>query len=230
MSDSFLIYSRDSGHLADVEEGELSSALSVWSDNELSLNGEATHFGFVLQGSAELEVPQGRFCLQSGMYFAIPGHGSIRGGQGAVFSRNGYHGLFQIGGPVESRGRLRYINGCSDSLLIAPVLRGDPCLNLLHIPPGVNQTAHTHPSHRLGIVAQGRGACRAGGMIDLSPGMVWQIPAGGLHSFHTTDSEMVIIAYHPDSDCGPTDAAHPMLNRTLVNGISVASEHLGEKT
>jgi len=28
---------------------------------------------------------------------------------------------------------------------------------------------------------------------------------------------MDIIAYHPDSDFGPTDIDHPMLNRTYIN-------------
>ena len=27
---------------------------------------------------------------------------------------------------------------------------------------------------------------------------------------------MDVVAFHPDSDWGPTDAAHPMLNRTYV--------------
>ena len=131
-------------------------------------------------------------------------------------------GLFQIGGPVEETGRLRYIDGCSDTLLIAPPMLGDPCLNLLHIPPGTHQTEHTHPSLRVGIVVDGAGVCRTpDGETPLTPGLVFAIRTDGRHSFHTEDTALRIVAWHPDSDFGPTHAQHPMLNRTLVNGQPV---------
>jgi hypothetical protein len=39
-----------------------------------------------------------------------------------------------------------------------------------------------------------------------------------LHSFATVPGRtMEIVAYHPDSDWGPTDTDHPMLNRTYIN-------------
>jgi hypothetical protein len=31
---------------------------------------------------------------------------------------------------------------------------------------------------------------------------------------------MDVIAFHPDSDFGPEDENHPMINRTIVNGVS----------
>ena len=31
---------------------------------------------------------------------------------------------------------------------------------------------------------------------------------------------MAVIAYHPDSDFGPTHEVHPMINRTIVDGVS----------
>jgi hypothetical protein len=52
-------------------------------------------------------------------------------------------GPFQVAGPVEEHGRVRYIDGCTDSLLNAPQLRGEPCLNHLHFPRGIDQTLHT---------------------------------------------------------------------------------------
>jgi hypothetical protein len=33
---------------------------------------------------------------------------------------------------------------------------------------------------------------------------------------------MTVIAYHPDSDFGATHEDHPMINRTMVDGISAA--------
>ena len=43
------------------------------------------------------------------------------------------------------------------------------------------------------------------------------LPEGDVHSFKTSTQIMDIIAYHPDSDFGPTDENHPMLNKTLIN-------------
>jgi hypothetical protein len=31
-----------------------------------------------------------------------------------------------------------------------------------------------------------------------------------------------VIAYHPDSDFGPTHEDHPMINRTMVGGVSAS--------
>jgi hypothetical protein len=44
-----------------------------------------------------------------------------------------------------------------------------------------------------------------------------------LHYFKTpADSSMTVIAYHPDSDVGSKDDDHPMVNRTIVDGVSAA--------
>ncbi len=80
------------------------------------------------------------------------------------------------------------------------------------------------------MVVSGQGECiTPDEVIPLEPGQVFVIPAGSLHSFKTTDSPMVVCAYHPDSDYGPTHEAHPMILRTMVNGIS-ASQLEGIRT
>jgi quercetin dioxygenase-like cupin family protein len=118
---------------------------------------------------------------------------------------------------LETAGRLRYIDGCSDTLLISPPRLGDPCLNHLHIPPHTDQTPHTHPSARIGIILQGVGECRTLDRIyPLQPGMGWYIPTGCLHSFFTRDEALDVVAWHPDSDFGPRDDDHPMINRTVI--------------
>lgn len=131
--------------------------------------------------------------------------------------------LRSFGGPIEAKGRLRYVDGCSDTLLLPPPKLADPCLNLLHFPPGIRQTAHTHPSVRCGLVASGEGYCLDGGsrQLQLQPGTVWVIHKGVQHSFHTTWKELKVIAYHPETDWGPMDENHPMLNRTLVDGSKI---------
>jgi hypothetical protein len=129
--------------------------------------------------------------------------------------------LFQLGGPIELIGRLRYIDGCTDTMLVQPWKLGEPCLNHLHIPPGVNQTMHIHPTDRIGVVVRGHGWCETpDGTIRMDVGMVWRIPANGRHRFITESGSLDVIAFHPDSDSGPTDDEHPMLSRTLVSGVS----------
>jgi hypothetical protein len=154
------------------------------------------------------------------MFFVLPGAGEIEGdwgGRGLVISRLGYRGLRQIGGPLEAEGRLRYIDGCSDTLLVCPPLLGEPCLNHLHIPAHTCQSIHTHPSVRIGAILKGRGECHTPqGVFPLQPGLAWYIPTGCLHSFVTTESSLDVVAWHPDSDFGPTHENHPMINRTIL--------------
>lgn len=217
---SFIPYELSHGLLADMEDDAFPSQLWSWSNNSLDLPGNATHFGYVYEGSLALKHAAGDFTITRGMYFSAPGETTIHGhGRGIVMSRLDYDGFFQVGGPVEQHGRLKYIDGCTDSLLIPPIMMGDACLNLLYFPPGITQTQHTHPSMRVGMVIRGGGKCiTPAGSIPLAEGVVFVIPAEGIHSFLTEESEMAVIAYHPDSDFGPTHEIHPMINRTIVDG------------
>jgi mannose-6-phosphate isomerase-like protein (cupin superfamily) len=221
---AFTSFAPAHGALLDMPDDAFPTRLSGWADGVLELPAGATHFGYVQEGVATVGCAAGRFDLAAGMYFAVPGNGTVSGrGTGIVIARYGYRGFFQLGGPVEETGRLNYIDGCTDSLLIPPILLGDPCLNLLCFPPGIDQTPHTHPSMRVGIVASGRGYCRtADELIPLRPGRIFVIHAQQLHSFATQDSPMRVIAYHPDSDFGATHEDHPMINRTIVNGKSAS--------
>ena len=183
----------------------------------MSLQATGTHFGYVYQGAARLECASGSFAVAQGMYFAVPGALRIAQGEGLVITRLGYRGWFQLGGPVENQGRLRYIDGCTDSLLIPPLVLGDACLNLLHLPPQTRQTRHTHPSLRAGLIIRGQGHCVTPQQrIPLTPGQVFVIEAQEAHSFHTESSQLLVLAYHPDSDFGPTHERHPMINRTVI--------------
>lgn len=152
-----------------------------------------------------------------------------------VYPQTRYTAPFVIGGPIENEGRLNYIDGCTDSLLIPPVKLGDPCFNHLHFPTNIDQTQHTHPSHRIGIVAKGEGKCITPfGNLPLTTGMIFIIKEWdgksygtgldgkeypvGQHAFETRENTMDVIAFHPDSDFGATDIFHPMINRTIVDG------------
>ena len=223
--------------IVDDSDGDFPSRAFGWGfeGGAIELEPEDTAFGFVLEGFATVtsrDFGHGQsFRVGAGMYFSVPGGGRVEGGCGIVVSRLGYRGMFSIGGPIEEGGRLRYIDGCTDSLLIPPVIKGDPCFNHLHFPRHIDQTRHTHPSVCIGIVARGRGRCIVPAnddgsgpdvSIPLVPGNMFMIPAEGQHSFVTDDSTMDVIAYHPDSDMGPAHDDHPMVNRTMVNGVSAA--------
>ena len=221
---AFVPYTLAHGLLADFSNDEFPTKIYGFDKKVQILDINHTYFGYIYEGQTILHCAAGEFTLKPGMYFCLPAGGALFGsGRGIAIARLGYQGVFSLGGPLETTGRLLYIDGCRDSLLIPPVRKGDPCLNALYFPPGINQTPHTHPSMRVGMIVSGRGECiTEDEVIPLEPGQVFVIPAGGLHSFRTEDSQMVVCAYHPDSDCGPTDESHPMVNRTLVNGVSAS--------
>lgn len=182
----------------------------------------ATVYGYVLTG--ELILPDGNKVVKGGYFSYWSRHGSIFNSFGTTicFVRYGFKGQNTLGGPIEKSGRLCYIDACSDSLLIYPPRLGDPSLNALFFPDNINQTYHIHPSIRFGVVASGRGiACikAAGEEVEhqLTEGMMFCIEEREMHRFRTVDSQMVVIAYHPDGDWGPTDHNHTMLNRTYIN-------------
>jgi len=217
MTPKFLQFDWQNGLLHNLEDDAFPANFYAWKETGLNLQNQATYFGFVAQGSAQLTTENGTFKLQKGMYFAVPSTVKIEGGQGILIEQLNYQGLFQIGGQIEDKGRLNYIDGCTDTLLIAPPILGDPCLNLLHIPANIFQTQHTHPSFRIGIIARGTGHCiTPDGEHPLHSGLIFIIPTNLKHSFRTKDDDLLVVAYHPDSDFGPTHENHPMINRTIL--------------
>ena len=180
-------------------------------------------WGFVAQGTVRVSSTGGHprtvqeaefFVTASGAELILP-----PGAQLLAVQQIGFRAIPMVGGPIEARGRLRYIDGCSDSLLVSPPVAGNPCLNHLHFPPEITQTQHVHPSMRVGMIARGGGCCLTPrGVLSLHRGLIFVIPARTIHGFQTFTEPMDVIAYHPDSDHGPRDEDHPMINRTLVNG------------
>jgi hypothetical protein len=188
----------------------------------------ATSFLYVLKGSVGFVQKHGpAVVVPAGSALSIPGvFGVVKHEDGAVFfeiRRLGYRGMWGLT-RIEQKGRLAYIDGCTDTTLIQPPRLGDPVLNYLHFPPHINQTQHLHPSIRFGVVAAGQGIAwkqttehDEGWEIPLQAGGMFCLEESAIHSFRTLDSFMDIIAYHPDSDTGPSDQNHAMLNRTYIN-------------
>jgi hypothetical protein len=180
----------------------------------------STVYGYVVSGVARVAVPGMKAELEAGAYFAVPGQGSVEAdGLTVLIERFGFRGMVHVG-RIEATGRLAYIDGCSDTVLSAPPRLGDPVLNHLHFPPAIAQSVHSHPSIRFGVVARGAGVAHGpsggGWKRPLTEGALFLLDPHEFHAFATADDAMDVIAYHPDSDSGPTDGEHPMLNRTYL--------------
>jgi len=114
-------------------------------------------------------------------------------------------------------GHLSYIDGCSNTNLIDPARNGDPCVNYLHIPAGTNQTFHTHPSVRIGMIVHGTGVCSlSDSELVLEPGVIFNLHRHVKHRFRTTNSSLSVMVFHPDSEDGPRDENNPMKSRTYI--------------
>jgi quercetin dioxygenase-like cupin family protein len=181
--------------------------------------GWATAMGYSY-GDSIIKVGSERVVLKAGDYFSIPvKNQNIKidaGNNLFIVFRLGFIGQYYIG-KTERKGRLSYIDGCSDSLIIYPPRLGDASLNLLYFPKNINQSFHTHPSIRIGCVISGTGISDTDdGANDLSEGVHFCLEEHELHRFKTSESEMRIVAFHPDGDWGPTDENHTMFNRTYI--------------
>ncbi len=190
------------------------------SDNKkATFTGDGTLWGFIQEGSLKAQSGDFSWDVRPYQWFCLPFRNSAELSFGSksrafiMFTPN-HHGLSSMGGPIESTGRLRYIDNCTDTVLYSPPVIGDPCLNLLHFPAGVDQTEHFHPSSRTGIVSRGKGVCVSSKDDPLETGCIFYLPANTRHKFRTTDHSMDVISFHPDSDWGPTHEIHPMINRT----------------
>lgn len=211
-----VIEEHDDGHFRTVLYG-------FTPGGEVHLPAGYTYLGSVFEGKLVVRHHDRARQLHAGDYFSVIGPAIVTcEGIGMASAVAGYIGMNLFGGPLEAIGRLRYIDGCTDSLLVPPVRKGDPCLNHLHFPEHIRQTPHTHPSVRTGLVYRGRGECVVPGSdsIPLKPGCLFVIPTDAVHSFNTRNETMDVIAFHPDSDTGMTDDDHPMVNRTMVEGVS----------
>jgi quercetin dioxygenase-like cupin family protein len=187
----------------------------------------ATHFGIVLNGEIRVSIDGREREFFAGDYFSVFGKINLKSdGKCFIISQHNYKGMNIFGGPIEKLGRLKYIDGCTDSLLIPPVIKGDPCLNHLHFPQHITQTPHTHPSIRAGLVYRGRGESlmEEGMTVPLTEGSIFLLEKEVVHSFNTTNETMDIVVFHPDSDFGPEHDEHPMINRTMLDGISVKNK------
>jgi hypothetical protein len=201
------------------------SAGYMYEDTEFGLPSNFSYYSIYgyCYNYAQITIDGTTHNIAQGQYFAFSVSTECAGkvfGKMFLVARLGYQVPNQLGW-VEQQGRLSYIDGCSDSLLVYPARLGDSSLNLLYFPPGINQTFHRHPSIRIGCVIDGHGVSENGEdnctvNTELASGTAFSLVEHERHRFFTTDSSMTVIAFHPDGDWGPTDHNHTMLNRTYL--------------
>lgn len=206
-------------------EGDLHRVWGFGYDMALPLPKDSSYFGFVHTGEVELQYEKRLVTLVNRhCYFAVKGPATLRTmGQGFAVGIREYQAMNKCGGPIEPEGRFPYLNGCSASMLIEPVRKGDPCFNFLHVPPHLDQgpKLHHHPAVRIGLICGGSGRAfvRNGSEIaefQLSAGKVFVLPKGLNHKFRTESEHLDIITFHPDSAYGMTNKHHQMLDQTIM--------------
>ncbi len=198
-----------------------SAALRIQNEKKIALPISFYTFYGYSHGTGEIRVGAETWPLLKGQFFSLPIQTEevVVAPETWVFAaiRVGFQGQKIPAGFIEKTGRLTYIDGCSDSLLIYPPRLGDPSLNYLYFPEQTSQSPHTHPSIRLGCVVHGSGfADLKSGQLALTEGDIFCLDPQERHRFLTTQSDMGIVVYHPDGDWGPTDHNHTMLNRTYL--------------
>jgi len=239
---NFFTFKKYFGLIANDGEGTRIFGYENVSDNRftdrIKIENNGGCYGFVPCGSIKIAVllngDYKSFWIDAGYWFSTPSGFYIENMQNntrlAIFQKQNYIGQFAIG-LIEEEGRLKYIDGCKDTLVSAPIKKGFPCLNALYMPENVNQTMHTHPSTRAGIIIVGGAKCETPEKVtNLETGDIFFLPKNGWHKFRSDEMEkgivLKLVAFHPDSDFGPTDEEHPMLNRTLINEVS--AKHMEE--
>jgi quercetin dioxygenase-like cupin family protein len=213
-----MIVSNEDNIVIDRTDSMYPCTLYKITNNTFDIPKNSTVYGFVIDGTVTISETK---TLIKHEFFSFNSHYEskkiiIRGSVGIII-KYGFNGQNVFGGPVESQGRLCYINNCSDSLLVYPPRMGDASMSLLHFPPGIIQDFHTHPSFRLGIVFRGSGyaECKTGKQ-KLESGCVFCMEEQEIHRFVTEDNQLSVISFHPDGDWGPTDHDHTLLNRTYL--------------
>jgi hypothetical protein len=187
-------------------------------------------FGYLNKGFMKLLYNNIELTIEEGFYFSIPTGFKIieisNQYQFGLWVQKDYKASIQSG-YVENDGRLNYIDGCKDSMLIQPIKKGNPCLNALYMPKGVNQTEHIHPSLRSGFIINGGAKCEQEKEVyNLVDGQMFILGKDVKHKFRTDFSDFIklkLVAFHPDSDFGAEDENHPMINRTIVEGVSASN-------
>lgn len=209
-----------------IDGGCIGVALSKNNEGFFEVSNRSENFG---RSKHEMDVASNDFITTVKGFNAISYYPHVRM---LLVQFTGYKGMTTTG-EVPNFGNLGYINGAMNRLIVAPKKYGEPCLNGLYIDKPIDQTPHTHPSSRTGLVMDGNVTARIYQNhdrldkykeVNLVRGDVFIMSENVMHSFHKSDHEKTwLCAFHPDSNFGPTDEVAPMINRTILqDGLSAS--------
>ena len=117
-----------------------------------------------------------------------------------------------------SQGNLSYMDGGTNTNAINPSRSGDPVINYVFFPKGMDQTPHVHPSHRIGFCVRGHGQTDLiEDRVPMKRGDVFFMSRMELHHFLTPQDDCVLFVFAPDSESGPTDEFNPLKARTYID-------------
>lgn len=187
---------------------------------------EGTTFGYVLDGTVNMDINGNEHAYSRGTYFSLNDVSWVRGDGQTILIQSRHAHPDHVGNIADVQ-HMEYLNGCRDAVLIAPLKIGEPCTNYLIVKPETTQDAHIHPSDRIGLVVDGSAICSIyqespdGGRLPprwsnqfIRKGDVFLLPAGNLHRFTTQKDPLTVFTFHPDS---ATDHAeeNPMMLGTI---------------
>ena len=192
---------------------------------------QGTTYGYAVHGSSLIQSDGAMNECSEGDYFALNGNIEVLGKSDdstiVMVTRND-NVRPDTTGKAANRDRMPYLDGGQAAVLVAPENIGDPCINLLIVPPNKKQTAHFHPSDRVGVVLQGSAVCSTFENVDrlrdfggwqehaMQEGELFLLPAGKLHKFTTGKDPLTAFTFHPDS-LTAVAKENPMLQATIRN-------------
>lgn len=200
----------------ELDRGAL--VVRAWSKSAKQLGAGLVHFGVVQTGRATLKRNRQELLIPSEHYFRTSGPSNISGGLGLLISMATAQERSLKIGEIPQRGYLEYKPGGRMAAICPPDVRGDPNLNMLEMDPTIrDQDDHFHPSVRVNIVITGSVTCFTHNAPprELFPGDVIVLHPKQHHRFVAGDQGMRFVAFHPDSNYGPTRDDNPMLNNTF---------------
>jgi len=216
--------------MKNIENGETYEVRDIWSydivvSKENYFGHDFTGTSYLMGKDCSIQVTggwsgNGNFAAQTGKEFVAHGetfvHIKFYG-----LSMNDERLFVPCGNPM---GNLSYMDGGTNTTAVNPGRLGLPVINYVHFPAGMEQTLHTHPSQRIGLILSGKG------LVELDKGVKFPIKEGDcfvmernvLHNFMCNQGEDVtLFVFSPDSGTGPTDEINPLKVRTYVGQTRV---------
>ena len=89
---TFTAFTLQRGLMLDLSDDAFPTHVSAWEDGVLTLPTGATHYGMVTAGHACLRTHYGTYTLRPGMFFVLPGNGTIESGTDAAYTTTSTQG------------------------------------------------------------------------------------------------------------------------------------------